>query len=259
MLGCGRPRCPRPSPDTGVWVRAAWREGVKPAATTSRNGSARGPARWPSREPAQNFTCSLCFLPLLETGRRSQVHRERFFISSPNCLESCPSLEPPRSARCPPLRGTVLAPGTFWAVEPQGRAGGRAGGRQRQRFWPKAGPSMVQTSLRLILTLTFSPMGRLRHRAVQKLSQVARPGWGGESRGHLCPQRQRCWSVTPGGRSHPRSCPGGSGSPLSYKPLGLAGRTRGRHAHRPSPLGPRVCKASPRDLEFIGQLPASNG
>lgn len=186
------------------------------------------------------------------------MHRERFFISSPNCLESCPSLEPPRSARCPPLRGTVLAPGTFWAVEPRGRAGGRAGGRQRQRFWPKVGPSVVQTSLRLILTLTFSPMGRLRHRVVQKLSQVARPGWGGESRGHLCPQRQRCWSVTPGGWSHPRSCPEGSGSPLSYKPLGLAGRTGGRHARHPSPLGPRVCKASPRDLEFIGQLPASN-
>lgn len=53
-----------------------------------------------------------CFLLLLETNRRSQVRRERFFISSPNCLETCPSMM--RASLCPvptSLR-QILAPGS---------------------------------------------------------------------------------------------------------------------------------------------------
>lgn len=112
VLGCGRPRCTRPSPGR---TRGAGEGGM------AGRGEARG-RHAPERRrsgPARRPVCSLRFLPLLETGRRRQVQRERFFIFSPHRLESCPPLVPPRTARCPLLRGTVLAPGAFWAVEPR--------------------------------------------------------------------------------------------------------------------------------------------
>lgn len=160
-----------------------------------------------------------------------------FFPTSPGIL-------PPSraAAHCPVSAAARHRPGSrgflgCGAPSPMGI-------RKTQHDRPKAGPRVARPRLGLILTLSFSPRGRLRHRVVQKLSRWHGRG-AGESGRPTVPRRQRSWSATLGGWSHPHSCPEGSGPPSSLHAPGLAGRTGSRQTRRPSLLGPRVCKASP--------------
>lgn len=129
-----------------------------------------------------------------------------FFPTSPGIL-------PPSraAAHCPVSAAARHRPGSrgflgCGAPSPMGI-------RKTQHDRPKAGPRVVRPRLGLILTLSFSPRGRLRHRAVQKLSQWHGRG-AGESGRPTGPPKAAELVCHPGRVVPSPLLPRGLGSPL---------------------------------------------
>lgn len=134
-------------------------------AATSPNGNQTVLQQLPSVRPLANRDASLLLFPQSGLGIFAFFHfwkqaggaqsRERFFISSPNCLETCPPppMMPPYTVLCPSLPGTVLATGAFRATEPPAQRAGlrevRGAAEEREeitegQLQAKDGPSTVQ-------------------------------------------------------------------------------------------------------------------